>query len=258
MFVDSHAHLTGEKVIDHVEEMLERASQHEIKGIVNVCTDQHSLDKGIALNRRHRWVFNAAACTPHDVEKIGDTFFPHVAQAARDGSLIAIGETGLDYHYEHSPKELQKKHLLKYLELSQETKLPVIFHCREAFQDLFEICKGKNIAAVLHCFTGTLEEAKGCLDLGWMISFSGIVTFKNSGSLRDVASYVPLDRLLIETDTPYLAPQTKRGKMNEPGYVVETAEVISQVRGISLQEVGLTTARNAAQLFSFPKHIINV
>lgn len=258
MFVDSHAHLTGHTVIDHVEEMLQRAEQHQVKAIVNVCTDQASLDKGFALVKRHRWVFNAAAATPHDVEKIGETFFPIVARYAREGGLVAIGETGLDYHYEHSPKDLQKEHLNRYLELAVETKLPVIFHCRDAFQDLFYQAKGKDFSAVLHCFTGTLEEAKACLKHGWMISFSGIVTFKNSVALREVAQYVPLDRILIETDTPYLAPLSKRGKMNEPGYVVETAGVIAQLKGVSVEELGLATAKNAAQLFSFPKHIIDV
>lgn len=258
MFIDSHAHMTGATVIDHVEEMLQRAEQHQVKGIVNVCTDQASFEKGLALVKRHRWIFNAAAATPHDVEKIGDSFFPIVARAAREGGLIAIGETGLDYHYEHSPKELQKHHLLKYLELAMETRLPLIFHCRDAFQDLFDFTKGKEFSAVLHCFTGTLEEAKKCLERGWMISMSGIVTFKNSAALREVAQFVPLDQLLIETDTPYLAPLSKRGKINEPGYIVETAEVVAKVRGISLEEVALATSKNAAQLFSFPKHIINV
>lgn len=262
MFIDSHAHLTGPDVIDHVEEMLQRAEQHGIKAIVNVCTDQASLDKGLALAKRHRWIFNAAAATPHDVAKIGDSFFPFVARLAREGGLIAIGETGLDYHYEHSPKDLQKEHLLKYVELAIETKLPLIFHCRDAFEDLEDLTqnltRGKDFPAVLHCFTGTLEEAKTCLKRGWMISMSGIVTFKNSASLRDVAKYIPLDRLLIETDTPYLAPLSKRGKMNEPGYVVETAALIAGLKGISTEELGHATARNAAQFFSFPKHIIDV
>ena len=258
MFIDSHAHLTGPDVIDHVEEMLQRAEQHDVKAIVNVCTDQASLDKGLALSKRHRWIFNAAAATPHDVSKIGESFFSIVARFAREGGLIAIGETGLDYHYEHSPKDLQKEHLLKYVELAIETKLPLIFHCRDAFKDLEDLTKGAGFSAVLHCFTGTLEEAKVCLERGWMISMSGIVTFKNSASLRDIAKYVPLDRLLIETDTPYLAPLSKRGKMNEPGYVIETAALLAGLKGISTQELGLITARNAAQLFSFPKHIIDV
>jgi TatD DNase family protein len=258
MFVDSHAHLTGHTVLDHVEEMLERAAQHQVKAVVNICTDQASLDKGIALARRHRWIFNTAAATPHDVEKIGDTFFPLVAQRAREGGLVAIGETGLDYHYEHASKEMQQKHLERYLELANETKLPLVFHCREAFQDLLKMTKGMGIAAVLHCFTGTLQEAEACLERGWMVSLSGIVTFKNSVVLREVAKKIPLDRLLIETDTPYLAPLSRRGKMNEPGYIVETAEVIARERGLSTAEVGAATARNAAQFFSFPKHIVNV
>lgn len=258
MFVDSHAHLTGPHVIDHVEEMLERASQHGVIAIVNICTDQATLEKGFALVRRHRWVFNAAAATPHDVEKISEAFFPLVARYAREGGLLAIGETGLDYHYEHAPRDAQKEHLRRYLDLSEETKLPLIFHCREAFQDLLEETKGREVSAVLHCFTGTMEEAKSCLERGWMISLSGIVTFKNSVALREVAKYVPIDQLLIETDTPYLAPLSKRGKMNEPGYILETAEVIARERGIAVQELGAATAKNAAQFFSFPKHVIDV
>lgn len=256
MYIDSHAHLTGAKVLDHVEEMLERAVQHDVRAVVNVCTDQHSLEKGIALQRRHRWVFNAAACTPHDVEKWGDPFFEMVAEFARKGSLIAIGETGLDYHYEYAPKEVQKRHVVKYLELAEETKLPLIFHCREAFDDLLEMYQGS--AAVVHCFTGTADEARRCLERGWLISFSGIVTFKNSQALREVVKFVPLERMVIETDTPYLAPQSRRGMMNEPSFVVETAEVIAGVKGVPLHEVAVATSRNAAQFFSFPKHIIDV
>ena len=260
MFVDSHAHLTGETVVDHVEEMLQRAQQHGLCAIVNICTDSESLKRGLALTQRHRWIFNAAAATPHDVEKIGDSFFPEVAQFAREGGLIAIGETGLDYHYEHAPRELQRHHLRNYLKLAVETKLPLIFHCREAFDDLFQEVDalGKEMSAVLHCFTGTLEEAQQCLKRGWMISLSGIITFKNSIGLREIVTEIPLENLLIETDTPYLAPQSKRGKMNEPGYVVEVAEMIAQIKGVSATEVGNVTTRSAAQFFAFPKQIVSV
>lgn len=258
MLIDSHAHLSSQSVIDHVEEMLQRAEQHQVRAIVNICTDHESLVRGLALSQRHRWVFNAAAATPHDVETIGESFFKEVAQYAREGGLIAIGETGLDYHYDRSPQELQKKHLDRYLDLAMETKLPVIFHCREAFSDLFKAvdCKTKELPAVLHCFTGTMEEAKKCLDRGWLISMSGIVTFKKSDLLRDVAAYVPLDRLLIETDTPYLAPLSKRGEMNEPGFVVEIAQLIARVKNISLDQVAEATSQNAAQFFSLPKRIV--
>ena len=253
MFTDSHAHLTHSSVIDHVEAMLQRAKQHKIGTIVNICTDYESLQKGLLLRERHDTVFNAAAVTPHDVEKIGEIFFPEVATCAREGKILAIGETGLDYHYEHSPREMQKRFLDHHLNLAVEADLPLIFHCREAFEDLFERV-GKYQAAVLHCFTGTLEEAKKCLDKGWMISFSGIVTFKNSAALREVARFVPLDSILIETDTPYLAPLSKRGKMCEPAYVIETAQVVADVKGVGLEEVAFATSKNADKLFHFPKH----
>lgn len=260
MFIDSHAHLTVKSVVDRVEEILQRAQQKHVKAIVNICVDPASLEKGLDLAERHAWIFNAAATTPHDVEKEGELFFPIVAEKARGRKLVAIGETGLDYHYQHSPIARQKEYLIKYFDLACETKFPVIFHCRDAFKDLFELADhhyaGKR--AVLHCFTGTLEEAKGCLDRGWSISLSGIITFKKSALLREVAAYVPLDRLFIETDTPYLAPESKRGKTNEPSYIEETAKALAQIKGISLEDVGEATAKNAAQFFSFPKRILSV
>jgi TatD DNase family protein len=257
-YVDSHAHLTIHSVVDHVEELLERAQQKKVGAIVNICIDPASLEKGLQLAQRHPWILNAAATTPHDVEKEGELFFPIVEQNIE--KLVAIGETGLDYHYEHSPIALQKEYLIKYFELAQRAQLPLIFHCRDAFKDLFELADShyKGKPAVLHCFTGTLDEAKGCLERGWMVSISGIVTFKRSELLRQVAAYVPLDRLFIETDTPYLAPESKRGKRNEPSYIEETAQAIAAVKGISLEEVAEASAENAARFFSFPKHLLSI
>lgn len=250
MYIDSHAHLTSEKVIDHVEEILERAQQHKVDRIINICTDVKSLEKGIALAKRHSWIFNTAATTPHDVEKEGESFFPVVTENI--DKLVALGETGLDYYYEHSNRELQKKFLKRYFELGISSKLPLIFHCRDAFADLFSLADAhyKNRPAILHCFTGTMEEAKKGLDRGWLISFSGIVTFKKSQALREVAAFVPLDRMLIETDTPYLAPDSKRGKPNEPSYIIETAQVIAGLKGIDINEVAAATSNNAKKFFS--------
>lgn len=257
MLIDSHAHLTDPSVIDRVEEVLERAQQKNLGAIVNICVDRDSLDKGLHLAQRHPWVFNAAATTPHDVEKEGELFFPLVEKEARAGRLIAIGETGLDYHYEHSPIALQKEYLVRYFELAKTVRLPVIFHCREAFDDLFALADRHYPGgrAVLHCFTGTLDEARGCLERGWLISISGIVTFKKSTSLREIAAYIPLDRLLIETDTPYLAPQSKRGQQNEPSFIEETAQAVAHAKGISPEEVAKATTQNAIQFFSFPKQL---
>ncbi len=255
MYIDSHAHLADDSVIGDVENILKRAQEKGVEKIVNICTGVVSLERGLELAKKVSWVYNTAATTPHDVEKEGDLFFPIVTKAAKGKQLVAIGETGLDYHYEHSNRQVQKKFLSKYFELAKETKLPLIFHCREAFGDLFEMADAeyKGLNAVLHCFTGTLEEAKQCLDRGWYISFSGIVSFKKSEQLREVAAYVPIERMFIETDTPYLAPQAHRGKMNEPSYIEETAKALALVKNIPVSELAHQTLLNASKFFSFPK-----
>jgi TatD DNase family protein len=246
--IDSHAHLSAPPVLDHIEEILERAQKRGVKAIVNICTDEKSLEEGLLLAKRYPWVFNAAATTPHDVEH--ESLLGLVEKEAKN--LVAIGETGLDYHYEHSPKKKQQESLVEYFELAKKVGLPLVFHCREAFEDLFALAdhhyKG---AAVVHCFTGTKEEAEKCLDRGWFISLSGIMTFKKSVVLREVADFVPIASLLIETDAPYLAPQSKRGQMNEPSFLEETARCLAEVKKMEFEEVCEQTARNARDFFRF-------
>ncbi len=253
MLIDSHAHLTSSQVIDHIDSLLQRAAQAGVTKIVNICTDAVTLREGIALKQRFPWIYNSAATTPHDVEAEGESFFPIVELAAKEKQLIALGETGLDYFYEHSNRTLQQTFLLNYFDLARRTHLPLIFHCREAFADLFALADAhyQGFSGLLHCFTGSIDEAKGVIDRGWYLSISGIVTFKKSEALREVVKYVPLDRLLIETDTPYLAPQSKRGHLNEPGFIVETAQCIAQVLGTSIEEVTEATAVNAERFFLF-------
>jgi TatD DNase family protein len=254
-FVDTHAHLTSEQILPVLDDVLARAKEKGIGRIVNICTDENSLKEGLLLHENFPWVFNAAATTPHDVEQEGGSFFPLVERSATEGKLIAIGETGLDYFYEHSNRKEQQKFLSMYFFLAMQTKLPLIFHCRAAFADLFSMADQEyhGYPAVLHCFTGNLNEAKGVLDRGWFLSLSGIVTFKKSEALREVAKYVPLGRLFIETDSPYLAPQSHRGKLNEPSYLPETAQIIAHAKGISLDELATATGENAARFFSFSK-----
>ncbi|MCC6128166.1 MAG: TatD family hydrolase, partial [Chlamydiae bacterium] len=214
-------------------------------------TDVESLRKGLLLSKKYPEVVNVGCTTPHDVEKEGESSFSEFDHAARSGHLKAIGETGLDYHYLHSSREIQKIFLKKYLALAVECDLPVVFHCREAFSDLFAIADdcylGKS--AILHCFTGTADEANEVIRRGWMISFSGILTFKKSESLREIAKTAPLSQILIETDSPYLAPQSQRGKINEPAFLPETAACIAKVKGISLSEVAGVTVDNARRFF---------
>lgn len=251
-FFDSHAHLTSETILPIVEEVLLRAKKANVSYILNICTDQNSLKEGILLNQKHFHVKNAGATTPHDVDKEGELLFPIFKEAALEKKLAAIGETGLDYHYTHSSISLQKKYLGQYLKLAAETNLPVIFHCRDAFNDLFSIVDyeyPKKSPAILHCFTGTLFEAEEVLKRGWYLSLSGIVTFKKSEELREIAKMVPLNQLLIETDSPYLAPQSQRGKTCEPAFLPETAFCIANAKGISAEEVAKRTFENAYQLF---------
>jgi TatD DNase family protein len=254
-FIDTHAHLTSEQILPIVNEVLARAKENGIEKIVNICTDENSLKEGLLLHENVPWVFNAAATTPHDVALEGASFFPIVERKANEGKLIAIGETGLDYFYEHSNRQEQQKYLSLYFSLARQTKLPLIFHCRDAFADLFAMADQEyhGYPAIVHCFTGNFDEAKGALDRGWYLSISGIVTFKKSQALKEIANYIPLDRLLVETDAPYLAPQNHRGKPNEPSYLPQTAQAIADAKGIALEKIALATAENAQRFFSFSK-----
>lgn len=252
-FFDSHAHLTSKELVPHFEAILSRAKIAGVTQILNICTNPHELQQGVLLKRKYSCIHNAGSTTPHDVEKDGEEAFPFFAEAARKKQISAVGETGLDYHYEYSPRALQKEFLIRYLHLAVETHLPIIFHCREAFEDLFAITDmeyPKKCKAVLHCFTGTLQEAEQVLERGWALSISGIVTYKKSDWLRQIAQIVPLSQLLIETDAPYLAPQSRRGEQNEPAFLVETASCIAREKGISVEELAQATMSNGCSFFS--------
>lgn len=248
--IDSHAHLTSPQVLSDVDEVVRRSREAGVEAIINICTDEASLEEGLKLAARAEGVYTTAATTPHDVEEEGERFFPLVERAA--ASLVAIGETGLDYYYEHSPRKLQQHYLSRYLELAKQVGLPAVFHCRAAFDDLFAIAdrQYRDHPALLHCFTGTREEAKRCLDRGWLISFSGIITYKKSDDLRATLTYVPLDRMVVETDTPYLAPQSKRGKQNEPAFIIETIAQIAALKQLPFDQVVAQTSANARQFFA--------
>ncbi len=261
--IDSHAHLTASPLYEGIEEILEKAKLNGVEHIINICTDLESLKKGLALSRSYQSIFNTAATPPQEVlERVreGPLFFDHIKEVAKEGKLIAIGETGLDYHRHCFSSESQKKSLISYFELLDQINLPLIIHCRNAFEDLFDLADldYKDKPALIHCFTGGIEEAKNCLDRGWYLSFSGIATYPSSSQLRETIAYTPLDRLLIETDAPYLAPQSKRGKVNEPSYIVETAETIAQTKKLTLSEISQITRRNTIKFFSLQEKIVNV
>ncbi len=251
-WTDSHAHLTEPAVLPELDAILLRAQAAGVRQIINICTDLACLEAGLALQARCPWIRNAGATPPHDVDREGESSFESFAQAARSRQLVAVGEVGLDYYYNHSRKETQQEFLIRYLHLARECKLPVLFHCRNAFDDLFAITDREYLSgapAVVHCFTGTLAEAKQVVERGWMISLSGIITFKNSEALREVARWIPPESLLIETDAPFLAPQSKRGQPNEPAFICETAARLAAIRNESIEELAKITGANFERMF---------
>jgi TatD DNase family protein len=251
-FIDAHAHLRFDEQAD-VRPVLERAFAAGVTAIINVCTELEDLQRGHALSKTATCpkVYTVAALTPHDAAKDDTLFFKEIQRLAHEKQLAAIGETGLDYYYNHAPKDVQIAALRRYLLLAQSANLPVVIHCRDAFDDLCLVIDetAPNTKVMLHCFTGSLEEAKRAVDRGWYVSMSGIVTFPKSTSLQEVAKYVPDELLLIETDSPYLAPQGFRGQKNEPALLVQTATMVATLRNTTADVLGLVTSNNVKRLF---------
>jgi TatD DNase family protein len=249
--VDSHAHLTFSDTFD-IEALLTNAKRAKVNKIINICTDTLSFERGEKVANLHPWIYNAAALSPHDVEKKeAENFFKQVELAAKAKKIVAVGETGLDYYYHKRSQELQKEYFIRHIELAKKYSLPLIIHCREAFVDLFEIsAKYLPFPALLHCFTGSLDEAIKATNLGWFISISGILTFPKSQELRSVVEKIPLEKMMIETDSPFLAPQKYRGKSNQPAFVIEIAQKIAELKNCPVEKVIEVTAENAISFFS--------
>jgi TatD DNase family protein len=257
MFVDSHAHIDGPEFDADRQEVIQRARDAGVSAILNIGTgDPHSgsLERSIELAEKHKDLYSAIGTHPHDAR-----LFDHQAEQRitdlieQSGRVIAWGEIGLDFHYDNSPRDVQMGAFRRQLQLARAASLPVIIHTREAEQETIDIMRsewrGSDLGGIMHCFSGTRDLAEKAGDLGMFISFSGIVTFKKAEDLRNVATEVPLGRLLIETDCPYLSPVPYRGKRNEPAYVVEVAKCLAELRGVSPEEMGRITGENFAALF---------
>lgn len=249
--IDSHAHLGYDALYEGIDDVMCRAEQVGIVKIINICTDRKTAERGLELSKRYPNIYNVASTTPHDVTEEGEENFSFFAKLAEEKKLVGIGETGLDYYYEHSPKKLQQEFLCRYFALAKRCKLPVVIHCRDAFEDLFNIADEnyRDHPLLLHCFTGGIKEAKEALDRGWMISFSGIVTFKKSIALQEVAQCIPLTSMLVETDSPYLAPQSKRGLPNEPSFMLETAQMLASLKKLPIEQIAHQTFVNTMKFF---------
>jgi TatD DNase family protein len=255
MFIDSHAHLESADFDIDRSSMLDRARSALVERILGIGsgTGPKALDAAIKLAEQHDDIDAAIGIHPHEAGLARSEDFELLESLAEHPKVVAWGEIGLDFHYDHSPRDAQRAVFVQQLALARASELPVIIHTREAEAETLQILKedwGKNgLGGILHCFTGSLKMAEECLELGFLVSFSGMLTFPKAQAIRAVAQQIPLEKLLIETDSPYLAPIPFRGKRNEPAYVVETAKALGQLKGLSFEAVGRITAENYRHFF---------
>jgi TatD DNase family protein len=261
MFVDSHAHLDGKQFDSDRDAVIARAREVGVQTMVAIGNGDGppTLDAGIQLAEKHSFMYATIGIHPHEARLADEAAYQTMEQLARHPKVIAWGEMGLDYHYDHSPRETQKVVFARQMELAATAKLPIVIHCRpsDGSDNAWEDCLGmieaqwaaRGLGGILHCFTGNWTQAKRALDMCFMISFAGNLTFPKAQQIRDAALEVPLDRILIETDSPYLAPVPHRGKRNEPAFVKETARRLGELRGLSIDEIGEQTSRNFYNFF---------
>lgn len=251
--IDTHAHLDEEAFATDREEVINRAFDSDIAAILTIGTTTANSHKAVEIAQSHPHIFAVVGIQPNYLSELQPDDWKQIQELATAPKVVAIGETGLDRYWDHAPFDLQEEYFTKHVELAIEHSLPFIVHCREAEEEvvsqLKKIAGGNQLSGVMHSFCGDQKVAEACLELGLHISFSGMLTFKKNKELRQVAASIPLDRLLVETDSPYLAPTPHRGKRNEPAFVKQTATVLAEQHRISLEEIATVTTENAIQLF---------
>lgn len=254
MFVDSHCHLNYKGLVEDQDAVLARARAAGVSAMLNISTRHSEWDAIIATAQKSPNIWASVGIHPHEADAHPDTDTATLIAAASHPKVVGIGETGLDYYYDHSDRGRQRHSFRTHITAARETGLPLIVHTRDAEADTAEILReemGKGAySGVIHCFTASSEFADIALELGLFISISGIVTFKNAADLRETASRIPADRLLIETDSPFLAPVPHRGKSCEPGFVADTARFLAEIRGVSVEDLAQQTSANFYTLFS--------
>src|SRR5271156_2982970 len=267
MFIDSHAHLEGKRYDADRDEVLVRAKQEGIEAYLAIGNGDgpDTADCGIRLAEKYDGkpeyprIWASLGIHPHEASLANEAADSQMLQWARHPKVIAWGEIGLDYFYDHSPREIQKTVFVQQMEMARAAKLPIVIHCRpsdnseNAWDDVLRLIRehwaSSGLAGVLHCFTGTVDHARAALDLGFVLSFAGNITYPKSQNIRDAAAMAPLDRIFIETDSPYLAPVPHRGKRNEPAFVVEAARQVARLRNLATEEIGSQTSDNFYRLF---------
>ena len=261
MLVDSHAHLEGKQFDSDREQVIQRAQEAGIEALLAIGngTDAASLACAIPFADTYPWIYASTGIHPHEAKEATPELYAEMQRIAKHPKVIAWGEIGLDYHYNHSAKETQREVFVRQMELAAEAKLPIIIHCRpsdkenSAWDECFDLIERHfsptGLRGIIHCFTGQPEQAKRAIELNFMVSFSGALTFPKAENIRQAAAETPLDHILVETDCPYLAPIPYRGKRNEPAYVAKTAEKLAEVKGIPYEAAARATAANFYRFF---------
>jgi TatD DNase family protein len=252
--IDSHAHLDFDRFDADRDAVIDRAAAANVDTLITIGTDLSSSRRAHALTQAWPNIYSSAGVHPHQVDAFADADWPALVALFDDPKVCAVGETGLDYYYDYGDRARQRDMFARHLVLCGEVNRPVVVHIRDAFDDAWRIVEEVGLLAggVVHCFTGGPEECAKALDLGFSISLSGICTFKSAKALRRAVAQIPLDRLLIETDSPFLAPTPHRGKRNEPAFVVHTAHEVAKLRGESVESICEATRRNTQRLFGLP------
>src|SRR5437660_8146416 len=254
MLIDSHCHIDDPRFNTDRAAMIQRARDAGIEHFVTIGCDLETSRAAVSLAQQHPFIAATVGVHPHEVKRIEITWYDELRSLARSKGVVAYGEIGLDYHYDHSPREVQRQRFREQVQLARELGLPIVIHTREAQEDTITILKeekASEVSGVFHCFSGDAWLAKDALDLGFYVAFSGVITFQSATMLRDIVKTVPLDRILVETDSPYLTPVPHRGKRNEPAFVRHVAEKIAELHTLSVQEVEDATTQNTKRLFQF-------
>ncbi|WP_028781767.1 TatD family hydrolase [Thalassobacillus devorans] len=253
MLFDTHVHLNAEQFKEDREEVIQRAKDEGVEYMVVVGFDRETIPLAIEIAESHNNIYAAVGWHPVDAIDMEDADLDWIEELTSHPKVVALGEMGLDYHWDKSPEDAQKEVFRKQIQLAKKVNMPIIIHNREATQDIVDILKeeqAEEVGGIMHCYSGSVEIAEECVKMNFMISLGGPVTFKNAKRPKEVAEAIDLDHLLVETDCPFLAPHPNRGKRNEPAYVKLVAEQIAELKGVSLEEVSEKTTRNALKFFN--------
>jgi len=259
--VDSHAHVDVSDFDADRDAMLARAQSAGIGTMLAIGNgpEVEKLGAAVPYAEQHEWIFASAGIHPHEARHATDAHYEELDRLARHPRVIAWGEIGLDYHYDHSPRDIQARVFRRQLGQARAAKTPIVIHCREAWPDCLKILdedwRSSGLGGIFHCYAGTIEEARRGMEMGFLVSFAGNVTYPKAQNLRDVARQIPLERLLVETDSPFLAPLPHRGKRNEPAYVAEVARTIANVRDLATDEVARAAAENFRRFFGLANFV---